>query len=544
MEKVSESVFVGMCQIVGTSQQIAIRRASVGLSEIVQKGVANNDINIIMMSGSHREGFRMVGSDIDYMIWPNNHRVILDLSQSEFYNTAITTLILSDNSESPPGFTLLQLLTPRTNALVLSTLVRMNDNVYISSSRHRQETLSNPFPNSTIHGPCSSGVVIGVNYDIAHCYVCDVWPTYALSWKERCHSWPNPYVVDDILKSECHFVAIGHPLGLHENEEWRISFSQAEYKCVQAMNHCQFLTYGLLKLFLKEVINEQSEETSQLLCSYHIKTAVFWAIQQNTLLKWCPQNLLVGFWSCFKLLLKWVYEGICPNFFIPQNNLFLAKVYGSIQIILFLQLQELYKKGLTCLLQSSTIRSHIINVLYNPILLICIDENVISDEIKNDAEHINEFLIPLRLKAPCSYIKAIQIIEHLVYSSLTHYEFASLQRLTVIIIQCTAFYLYNMSANKSVNKQLYIFDKIACHILKFAAKFGCISDPLYIAMYYYNSLRYKEAASVIKMTKIRHIDTTLSQAALDELQILVHHDQGDIPLQDSISLRSWTILDF
>lgn len=60
-----------------------------------------------------------------------------------------------------------------------------------------------------------------------------------------------------------------------------------------------------------------------------------------------------------------------------------------------------------------------------------------------------------------------------------------------------------MSAYKSVNKQLYIFDKISCHILNFAAKFGCISDPLYIAMYYYNSLRYKEAASVLKMTKIR-----------------------------------------
>lgn len=40
-------------------------------------------------------------------------------------------------------------------------------------------------------------------------------------------------------------------LGLHENEEWRISFSQAEYKFVCAMNHCQFLTFGLLKLFLK-----------------------------------------------------------------------------------------------------------------------------------------------------------------------------------------------------------------------------------------------------------------------------------------------------
>lgn len=71
------------------------------------------------------------------------------------------------------------------------------------------------------------------------------------------------------------------------------------------MNHFQFLTYGFLKLFLNEVSNHQVEEQNKLLCSYHMKTAVFWVIQQNTLSFWCPQNLLAGFWVCIKLLLKW-----------------------------------------------------------------------------------------------------------------------------------------------------------------------------------------------------------------------------------------------
>lgn len=50
---------------------------------------------------------------------------------------------------------------------------------------------------------------------------------------------------------------------------------------------------------------------------------------------------------------------------------------------------------------------------------------------------------------------------------------------------------------------MYIADKMSCHMLKLAAKFGCVSDMLYIAMYYYKTLRYREALSVIEMTKVK-----------------------------------------
>jgi hypothetical protein len=39
-------------------------------------------------------------------------------------------------------------------------------------------------------------------------------------------------------------------------------------------------------------------------------------------------------------------------------------------------------------------------------------------------------------------------------------------------------------------------------MLKLTAKFGCISDRLYLAMYYYKTFRYTEALSVIEMTKV------------------------------------------
>nr|XP_034303409.1 uncharacterized protein LOC117681746 isoform X1 [Crassostrea gigas] len=504
MQRISEAVFVRMCQIVGTSQQLAIRREMEEIGEMVERRVIPNDGTIVMSSGSMREGFRLDASDIDFMYWLNNHRVIMDKSQSEYYNIANTTFILSDSSESPLGFTLLQLLTPTGSKNILSACVRMNDRVYISSSIYRRLTCSTVFPNSTVHGPCSSGVRAGIEYDTAWCFVCDFWPASASPWIDRCHSWPKPEVVDDIIRNGCHFVAIGHPLGPHWNREWRISFSRAEYKLVYSMNHCQFLTYGLLKLFLKEVIDQQSEETNKLLCSYHMKTTVFWAIQQNTLPHWCPQNLLAGFWVCFKLLLKWAYEGVCPNFFIPQNNMFLTKIHGSAQNKLFLQLHELYNKGPDCLLQSSSIRSYIIDVLYNPRLSICTDESKMMCEVDYDVELVTEsFRVGVGTSDLCGLTKAIHTLEELIESRLSQYQGIIIQKLMVSFFQNTAFKLHNMYTNTGCNKQMYIADKMSCHMLKLAAKFGCVSDMLYIAMYYYKTLRYRIALSVIEMANVK-----------------------------------------
>ncbi|XP_078321413.1 uncharacterized protein LOC144621658 [Crassostrea virginica] len=513
-----ESVFVRLCQIVGTSVQVAIRRETRDIAEMVERRVADNDDVIRMQSGSEREGFRLKGSDLDYMYWLNNHRVIFDMSQSGQYYTENKTLILFDSSESPPGFTLLELLTPTTNRHVQSACVPMNDRLYISSSLYRQQTLRHHFPGSIGHGPCESGEVGGIEYDLARCFACDFWPLSA-SWIDRCHSWPDREVVNEIVRNGCHFVPISHPLGLHEQEEWRMSFSLAEHKLVHSMNHCQFLTYGLLKIFLKEVINKQSKETNKLLCSYHMKTVIFWVIQQNAVPLWCPQNLLVGFWVCFKLLLKWVYEGVCPNFFLPENNLFLSKVHGSAQGKLFLELHGLYEKGLVCLLQSPSIKSYITNVLYNPRLSICTNEDRMISECDHDKELFNEIYrnssyYPQNLD---HCIKYLHTIELMIGEPLTQYQVLVLQNITATILQSTAFTLHNMYTNTGLNKQMYIADRMSCHMLKLAAKFGCISDMMYIALFYCNTFRFREALGITDIIKVklaqpglmymRHVDT-------------------------------------
>uniref|UniRef100_K1R8S8 Uncharacterized protein n=1 Tax=Magallana gigas TaxID=29159 RepID=K1R8S8_MAGGI len=579
-----------------------------------------------MISGSRREGFRLLDSDLDNMFWQTNHRVIWDFSQSEYYNIHRQVMILCDSSESPAGFTLLWLPLERAGQGVLLSCVRMNGGLYISSSKYRDNKCTFN-PDDTIHGPCSSGTSGPLEYDAAYCFVSDFWPPSAASWMDRCHSWPPLHVVNDIVRNGCHFVAIGHKLGNHEDNEWRISFSQAENKIVYSMNHTQFLTYGLMKLFLKEIINNGLRDEDKLLCSYHMKTAVFWVIQQNTLPLWCPQNLLAGFWVCFKLLLKWVYEGISPNFFIPENNMFLSKIHGQAQTSLFRRLYGLYEKGIALLLHSPSIRSSIIDVLCNPRLTVCTDEHTLISEAEFDIELFVEIFSndSLQTSDLQHCMKYIQTIEQLIGSPLSQYHVVSLQKHTATILHCTAYILHNMYTSTGVNKQMYIADKMPCHMLKLAAKFGCISDMLYIAMYYYKTLRYREALSIIEMTKVklarpylilvyrghvdreryteavggqscstkmrqavamnitlcngicyisellpeqlssrqnkgssllippfvlihmleflcsRHVDTMRAQAALDELQALVHHDQGLYVDNDTRDI-SWEIL--
>ena len=119
----------------------------------------------------------------------------------------------------------------------------------------------------------ANGIISTMEYDYAHCFASGFWLSCDSSWIDRCHSWPPSHVVNDIVRSGCHFVPIGHKLG--------------NQKLVYAMNHTQFFVYGLLKLFVKEGNNGLSEN-EKLLCSYHMKTAIFWSIQQNTIAHWCP----------------------------------------------------------------------------------------------------------------------------------------------------------------------------------------------------------------------------------------------------------------
>ena len=86
---------------------------------------------------------------------------------------------------------------------------------------------------------------------------------------------------------------------------------------------------------------------------------------------------------------------------------------------------------------------------------------------------------------------------------LTQYQVLMLQRITANILQITAFTLHNMYTNTDPNKQMYIADRMAGHMLKLAAKFGFVSDMMYIATFYYKTFRYREALFITETIKVK-----------------------------------------
>ncbi|XP_061169012.1 uncharacterized protein LOC133178292 [Saccostrea echinata] len=501
MQHMSELVFMVLCRKLGTSEQVTMRRDISDFREMmILFSESSKDFRIIL-SGSYKEGFRLDESDRDAMISLDQYRVIWNLSQNQDYNRY--TLFLSDCSESPPGYTLLQLLLPaKLTVKIWASCFRMYEKYYLSSFKFRENMHFPSRPDSHVHGPCRSGNFKGIEFDDAYCFASDFWPPSTLAWIDRCHSWPSPHVVDDIVRNGCHFVAIGHKQGNHEENEWRISFSYAERKLVYCMNHCQFLTYGLLKLILKEIIRENIEES--LLSSYHLKTAVFWVIQQNLIPDWYPQNLLECFWVCFKRLLKWVYEGVCPNFFIPENNMFLNKIFGKSQRELFLELHGLYEKGIALLQQSHSVRSFTIDFFCNPRQCMSFNQQSEDWEVVFDSDLFreisnNDAIFTQNLNRCLHLLRSMETLINLYLKNYTNYQILMAQKLTVTILQSTAFVLHSRCANIVMNKLMYKADKISCYMLKLAAKMGFVSDILYLVMYYYKTFRHIKARKILEI---------------------------------------------
>ena len=66
---------------------------------------------------------------------------------------------------------------------------------------------------------------------------------------------------------------------------------------------------------------------------------------------------------------------------------------------------------------------------------------------------------------------------------MSHYQIVMLQNLAATILQATAFTLHNRYTDTGLNKQMYIADKMSCHMPKLAANFGCISDLVFKSMF-------------------------------------------------------------
>ncbi|XP_076088926.1 uncharacterized protein LOC143059329 [Mytilus galloprovincialis] len=280
-----------LCHKTGSEEVVRMRRLNL---DVVEMGF-NNKLKVIH-SGSKAEGLDLKGSDEDIMSINSLYKVYQ--SETEVVFDSLTVPLIMNTERTLPCFAQLRLLYEQ------KAFKYMWENNHIggrfSSELFRQDHLP-LFPyEMKIHGPCLSD--INDLFDVAFCLKCDQWIFQARSWISRPRSpWPSPKTMSKIISCGVLFVPIGCKGSINENLEWRISFSLAERLLVYSFSHTQLLCYVLLKILLKEIV-EKHEDLKELLCSYFLKTLMFWISEETDQNLWRPDNIIPCFMACLQKL--------------------------------------------------------------------------------------------------------------------------------------------------------------------------------------------------------------------------------------------------
>ena len=323
--------------VTGTEEMVKMRQDYCKIWDCISS--INPDGINAYYTGSKAEGLDLMGSDTDYMFDINN---MYDIEVSESMEDLVQStrankfLILTDNV--PPAFAMLKCVS--LNLSLHYSKVNVGDNAYLSSQLFLSSpTLKPKTQTYRIQGPSVEILqefsdTSEAGTDNVPSILCKAWPTAAAEWKDRPrhYGWPSQHDKENIETFGFHLVPIGHPLSTKRSLEWRLSFSIAERVLVWSFNHTQLQCYALMKLILKEFVKTNcSVKHKDVLCSYFIKTFLFWQFEKTDPFFWQPANLS----GCMMYLLHEFYicieSGVLRHYFVLRFNLLDIKLTRDAQ---------------------------------------------------------------------------------------------------------------------------------------------------------------------------------------------------------------------
>ena len=499
---VSRGLYREVGKELGTEKMVDMRRRVMALDQSLRTAWNRDydDYEDAILSGSRCEGFRFPSSDWDLMYIHRDIRVIFSLPTGDQYHNG-QTLLMAERDTTKPGFALLKLLNNSSDSCVTHSCVRHGDGCYVASQKWRDH-MTSLYRNRTTHGPCSTTVIGTTDVDFAYCFKSDKLPKEANCFVRRLQraGWLSTSTLQEIVSGGCHFVAIGAKESPTELMEWRISFSVTEKTLIHSMNHVQFLCYGLLKIFLKEVIDVNTE-IKGLLCSYFLKTALFWEISTGHM-QWDASNFLSCFWKCLQRLLFWINNEYCPNFFIPENNMFASKVHGAARKRLLSYLIPLYQEGYNCLLRCPSIRHELQAIILKRLLR----KNTVEATEESEMCQVEVKLIlevwnsrPNFETAQSKITKQIQDLNHIIYTNDSEFEQEILQLWRNYLLQNLSI-AWCTGGSVTVNEAS---DRGRQSSMSAMPVFDSTRHLLYTALYHYRRGMNREAISLLQEAKLK-----------------------------------------
>ncbi|KAK3087444.1 hypothetical protein FSP39_005977 [Pinctada imbricata] len=178
------------------------------------------------------------------------------------------------------------------------------------------------------HGPAFKQTYFGLfEIDVIECFHCKTLPDVLCKWahRERNH-WPSIHTIQIALSQGCHVVALPSKISADDlgELEWRFGYGKMEKVLMDSLSDVQKQCFILLKIILKEYIDPTFPD-EDILSSFIMKMLIFWMAEETEGDIWTPSNLLHCLNLCMKRLNEWVQSENCPNYFIPEYNLFRTK---------------------------------------------------------------------------------------------------------------------------------------------------------------------------------------------------------------------------
>src|SRR6218665_348022 len=171
------------------------------------------------------------------------------------------------------------------------------------------------------------GRLLDLKMDRVYAICCPYWPNEANEWKarDRPNGWPPTEVIDKVVASGCYFVAKPHQSSPEDDTQWRFSFSHAEIILIHSWTDEQKYIYHILRLIKSEVIKECGGSDETVLCTYFFKTLMFWECERKPKEFWNDGNVENCVRELLCIMIGWLIDGCCPNYFIPKCNMVLAQ---------------------------------------------------------------------------------------------------------------------------------------------------------------------------------------------------------------------------
>ena len=159
------------------------------------------------------------------------------------------------------------------------------------------------------------------SYDFVPAIQCDGFSIISTSWPARVavKEWPKPSVVQNVLHAGFQLVPRASKSGHSDPRvSFRLSFNEAETILATSLNQVQRECFRCLKMYYYEFL----ETNPKLVETYHLKTILFWTLENTPEGLWREDNMAFCCITLLSNLAEALKSGYLLHYFIPGNNLF------------------------------------------------------------------------------------------------------------------------------------------------------------------------------------------------------------------------------